>query len=97
MSWPQYSGHVIFPCPPAHWESCTLLPSGLVSSAFSRGVWQWAQVAFTAMWHLLQVYVAIMNLQVVTSRHVQRRTTLPFIQDWVCRAYLAISVAPVSV
>ncbi len=58
-----------------------MLPSGLVNSAFSSGVSQWAQVAFTAMLHLLQVYVAIFNLQVVGYRQDGRRTTLPFIWD----------------
>jgi hypothetical protein len=62
-----------------------VLPSGLVSSAFSSGASQWAQFAFTAILHLLQVYVAILNLQVVGSRRDEGNTTVSPILGEVCR------------
>jgi len=52
-------GDLIFPWPSGHCEICTALPSALVSESLTRGESQCAQVAFTAMSHLLQLYVAM--------------------------------------
>jgi hypothetical protein len=52
MSAPQHNGDLIFPWPSGHLETCTEVPSALVNESFTRGLSQWAQVAFTAMPHL---------------------------------------------
>ena len=59
ISCPQHNGDFIFPCPFGHFETWTSVPSSSVSMSFTKGASHLAQVALTAMPHLLHSYVAI--------------------------------------
>ena len=71
ISCPQHNGDFIFPCPLGHFETWTSVPSSSVSMSFTKGASHLAQVALTAMPHLLHLYVAI-DFSICLKFHTNR-------------------------